>query len=69
MKKYKKNLERFNFYIDEIMNKADAKYPTSPSCKPVLQPYIDRLIESSESIIVKLDLTRARWKEHVKEQY
>lgn len=50
-KKYKKNLDRFNFYIDEIMNKADAKYPTSPSCKPVLQPYIDRLIESSESII------------------
>ncbi|MBQ5991875.1 MAG: hypothetical protein IJL62_04920 [Clostridia bacterium] len=49
--KYKKNLRRYLFYIEEMINKADAQFPTSTSCKAVLKPSIDILIEKSKSEI------------------
>lgn len=51
--KYKKNLKRFMFYINESINKADAKYSTAPSCRPTLQLKIDNVIGNSKSEIEK----------------
>ena len=51
--KYKKNLKRFMFYIDEKINKADAKYSTAPSCRSVLLTKIDVVIANSKSQIEK----------------
>ncbi len=49
-KKYEKNLQRFNFYISEIVNEANSKYST-PDCYPSLKPLIDRMIDSSRNQI------------------
>lgn len=49
-KKYEKNLKRFNFYISEVVNKANAKY-TTPDCYPYIKPQLDSTIEKSKSQI------------------
>lgn len=48
--RYKKNLKRFTFYIDEIVNQANEKYLT-PDCYPYIQPALQHSIELSKGQI------------------
>ena len=52
--KYQKNLDRFNFYVKEIVSKAnDISY--TPDCYDYLKPALDRTIEKSKNQIESWD--------------
>lgn len=53
--KYKTNLNRFWFYIDEVINRANQKYATQPDCRPIIKKSIDRIVESSKDEITSWD--------------
>lgn len=48
---YKKNLKRFWFYIDEIIDRANEKYPTLPDCRPLLKEKLDTVVSNSKDQI------------------
>jgi hypothetical protein len=52
--KYQENLNRFNFYVKEIINKANATYKT-PDCYPFLKLALDAVIKKSAKQIEAWD--------------
>lgn len=48
---YKKNLKRFWFYVDEIIDRANEKYPLIPDCRPLLKEKLDTVVENSKEQI------------------
>lgn len=52
--RYQKNLERFKFYISEIINRANAKYHT-PDCMPYIKQGLELTIKNSKSSFEKWD--------------
>lgn len=53
MSEYETNLKRFWFYLDEIINRASLKCQLTADCKPILQEYIDPVVDRSKEEIAK----------------
>lgn len=53
--RYKENLERFNFYANELIKKANEKYNMTPDCTEYLMPSFNRVISNSKEEIESWD--------------